>query len=278
VKPPYNSDKLVEMMFGKSLQRSDKFSTSQKNVNIEITDLKIDDIRSPINNVNFYIQKGEVIGLAGMEGSGQGLILRSLAGIIRPTGGHIWVNQDDGSKKDLVGRHYFEFKNAGIAFLPAARLEEGLIAGLNLKEHFTLAEKQNGFFIDQKAALALTERRIKEFNIKGTSENKIEALSGGNQQRAELALLRQPLKLLLLDHPTRGLDIESSMYIWSKMKQRCNEGASILFVSSDLDEILLYSDRILVFFGGKVSKPMDASSVTVDQLGQLIGGRGWKEN
>jgi general nucleoside transport system ATP-binding protein len=278
MKPPYDNDKLVEMMFGKSLLRTDKFSTSRKNVNIEIKDLKIDDIRSPIKNVNFEIQKGEVIGLAGMEGSGQGLILRSLAGIIRPTGGHIWVHDENGSKKEYIGRHYFEFKNEGIAFLPAARLEEGLIAGLNLKEHFSLAEEQNGFFIDQKAALDLTERRIKEFNIKGTSENKIESLSGGNQQRAELALLRQPLKLLLLDHPTRGLDIESSMYIWSKMKQRCSEGASILFVSSDLDEVLQYSDRILVFFGGKVSKPMDASAVTVDQLGQLIGGRGWKEN
>ena len=124
--------------------------------------------------------------------------------------------------------------------------------------------------------MTLTEHRIKDFNIKGTPENKIESLSGGNQQRAELALLRQPLKLLLLDHPTRGLDIESSMYIWSKMKQRCAEGASVLFISSDLDEILQYSDRILVFFGGKVSKPLDASQVTVDQLGQLIGGKGWE--
>jgi simple sugar transport system ATP-binding protein len=72
------------------------------------------------------------------------------------------------------------------------------------------------------------------------------------------------------------LDIESTLYIWSKLKQRCMEGASIFFVSSDLDEILQYSDRILVFFGGKVSKPLDAGSVTVDQLGQLIGGRGWE--
>ncbi len=276
MKPPYNTDKLVELMFGKSLKQSDKICTSQDNVNIEVSDLKIDDIRLPINNVNFYIQKGEVIGLAGMEGSGQGLILRSLAGIIRPSGGHIWLHNGDGSKKDFTGRHYFDYKEAGISFLPAARLEEGLIAGLNLKEHFILAEKQSGFFVDQKAAMQLTEHRIRDFNIKGTPENKIESLSGGNQQRAELALMRQPLKLLLLDHPTRGLDIESSMYIWSKMKQRCAEGASILFISSDLDEILHYSDRILVFFGGRVSKPLDASQVTVDQLGQLIGGKGWE--
>ncbi len=276
MRPPFDNDKLVEMMFGKILTRSDKKCCAQENVNIEVSDLKIDDARLPIKNVNFCIQKGEVIGLAGMEGSGQGLLLRALAGIIRPTGGHIWLHEEDASKKDMVGRHYFDFKNQGISFLPAARLDEGLIAGLDLKEHFILAEKQKGFFVDTKAAMELTEKRIKDFNIKGTAENKIESLSGGNQQRAELALLRQPLRLLLLDHPTRGLDIESTLYIWSKLKQRCLEGASIFFMSSDLDEILQYSDRILVFFGGKVSKPLDAGSVTVDQLGQLIGGRGWE--
>jgi simple sugar transport system ATP-binding protein len=276
MRPPFDNDKLVEMMFGKILTRSDKKCCAQENVNIEVSDLKIDDARLPIKNVNFCIQKGEVIGLAGMEGSGQGLLLRALAGIIRPTGGHLWLHEENRPKRDFVGKHYFEYKNEGISFLPADRLDEGLIAGLDLKEHFILAEKQQGFFVDAKAAMQLTEKRIKDFNIKGTAENKVESLSGGNQQRAELALLRQPLRLLLLDHPTRGLDIESTLYIWSKLKQRCSEGASIFFVSSDLDEILQYSDRILVFFGGKVSKPLDAGGVTVDQLGQLIGGRGWE--
>jgi general nucleoside transport system ATP-binding protein len=154
-------------------------------------------------------------------------------------------------------------------------LEEGLIAGLSLTEHFILAEKQKGFFIDRKNSTQLTEKRIKEFNIKGTPLNPIESLSGGNQQRAELALMRQPLSLLLLEHPTRGLDIESTMYIWSKLKQRCKEGASVVFISSDLDEIIHYSDSILVFFGGKVSKPLDATKVGVEQLGELIGGKGW---
>jgi general nucleoside transport system ATP-binding protein len=275
MKPPYNTDKLVEMMFGKAVSRSEKECVSQTNINLEINDLKIDDPRLPISGVNFCIQKGEVIGFAGMEGSGQGQILRALAGIIRPTNGHIYIYKDGTLREDLLGKHYFYFKEEGISFLPASRLEEGLIAGLNLAEHFTLAEKQNGFFIDQKKAQKLAEQRIHDFNIKGTPENKIESLSGGNQQRAELALLRQPLRLLLLEHPTRGLDIESTIYIWSKMKQRCKEGASVVFISSDLDEVLHYSDRIVVFFGGKVSKPLDANEVTVDQLGQLIGGKGW---
>jgi simple sugar transport system ATP-binding protein len=79
----------------------------------------------------------------------------------------------------------------------------------------------------------------------------------------------------MIEHPTRGLDIESVIYIWGKLKERCKQGAAILFISSDLEEILQYSDRVLVFFSGKVSPPLDASKTTVEQLGQLIGGKGW---
>jgi general nucleoside transport system ATP-binding protein len=103
----------------------------------------------------------------------------------------------------------------------------------------------------------------------------VDSLSGGNQQRALLALMNNPLSLILMEHPTRGLDVESSIYIWGKLKDRCGTGTGIIFISADLDEILHYSDRILVFFAGKVSEPLDAATTTVDQLGQLIGGKGW---
>lgn len=87
--------------------------------------------------------------------------------------------------------------------------------------------------------------------------------------------MKTPLSLVLLEHPTRGLDVESAIYIWSKLKERCRQGTAILFISSDLEEILHYSDRILVFFAGRASAPLDASQTTVDELGQLIGGKGW---
>jgi len=274
--PPYNTDRLVEMMFGKTIARSERICETQEAVNFKVDNLRIDDPRFAIKEVNFEIRRGEVIGLAGMEGSGQAVILRTLAGIVRPTGGHIYMmDGKEGVRTDLAGKHYFQFRNNGISFLPAARLEEGLIQGMSLAEHFALAEKQDGFMVDREDIDDLAGQRIKDFNIRGTPESRIEELSGGNQQRAELALMRNPLRLLLLEHPTRGLDIESSMYIWGKLKQRCIEGASILFISSDLDEIVHYSDRILVFFGGRVSAAFEASQVTIDQLGQLIGGKGW---
>jgi simple sugar transport system ATP-binding protein len=90
-----------------------------------------------------------------------------------------------------------------------------------------------------------------------------------------LALLRENLSLLLLEHPTRGLDIESVIWIWEKLKERCRQGTAIVFVSSDLDEVRNYSDRIHVFFGGRVSASLPAATTTVEQLGQLIGGKGW---
>ncbi len=276
-KPPYVTDRLVEMMFGKNVKRSERLCEKQETLNFSVNGLKIDDVRLMIKDVNFEIKKGEVIGLAGMEGSGQALILRALCGALRPAGGHFWKYEDNGTKHEMVGKHYFYHKEHGISFLPADRIKEGLIPGLTLTEHFTLAEPQSGLFINRKIVEDLTENRIRDFNIRGTPLSKIEELSGGNQQRAELALMRHPLRLLLLEHPTRGLDIESAMYIWSKLKQRCQEGASILFISSDLDEIIHYSDRILVFFGGKVSRAFESAEVTIDQLGQLIGGKGWAE-
>jgi ABC-type uncharacterized transport system ATPase subunit len=274
-KPPYDTNLLVEMMFGKKITRPPKICEEQDQDNFQISDLSIDDARIYIKDVSFNFKRGEVIGLAGMEGSGQALILRALAGIVRPTGGHIWMKQPDEKDLDLVGLHYFDFREHGISFLPASRLEEGLISGLTLTEHFVLAEKQDGFFIRNQEIAALAEKRIGDFNIKGTPLTQVEALSGGNQQRAELALMRSPLRMLLLENPTRGLDIESTMYIWGKLKQRCKEGASIMFISSDLDEVMQYSDRIIVFFGGKVSEPYDATRMNIDQLGQLIGGKGW---
>ncbi len=149
---------------------------------------------------------------------------------------------------------------------------------MTLSEHFSLVDGTRSLFIDQKQAQKITNQRIKEFNIRGTESTTVEMLSGGNQQRALLALLKEPLALILLEHPTRGLDVELSIYIWSKLKLRCSEGTAIIFISTDLEEILNYSDRILVFFSGLISKPLDAALTTVEDLGELIGGNNWDSN
>ncbi|MBN8658272.1 MAG: ATP-binding cassette domain-containing protein, partial [Anaerolineae bacterium] len=271
MKPPFNTPKLVEMMFGKAVTLGERQLAVTGEAVLALQNVSLEDTRLKINNINFELRAGEVVGLAGLEGSGQGMFMRACSGLMRPVGGKVFLKG-----KDLTGKPYHTFKREGVNFLPAARLEEGLVPGLSLTDHFVLAEEPKGVFIDRAYGQKLAEDRIKSFNIRGTPTSTVESLSGGNQQRAELALLQTPLSLVLLEHPTRGLDIESVIYIWSKLKDRCKQdGAAIIFISSDLEEVLQYSDRLLVFFSGKVSAPIDAATTSVEQLGQLIGGKGW---
>jgi simple sugar transport system ATP-binding protein len=271
-KPPYSTKSLVEQMFGKSISVGERNPCAGGGSTLNLKKISVEDYRLKIRDVSLEVCSGEVIGLAGMEGSGQGLFLRAVAGLVRTVGGRVVAGGND-----LTGKSHHAFKRQGVAFLPAARLEEGLVSGLNLTEHFVLSEAPDSFFVDWEQGKALARKRIADFNIKGAPATPVESLSGGNQQRALLSLLRDPLALLLLEHPTRGLDIESTIYIWSKLKERCKQGTSILFISSDLEEVLQYSDRVLVFFSGRVTPPLEATALTTDTLGQLIGGKGWEE-
>lgn len=264
---PFDIDEQVELMFGRQVSLGERVSHPRGEPVLRLDNVSLEDARLQIKRLSLEIRAGEVIGLAGMEGSGQAMLLEACAGLRRPVEGQIRVGL-----VDLTGAAHHAFKEQGVAYLPAARLEQGLVPGLSLSEHFVLAEHPRGLLIDREHTAMLTRQRIAHFNIKGTPESTVESLSGGNQQRVLLALLREQLSLILLEHPTRGLDIESTIYIWSKLKERCANGAAILFISADLDEILQYSDRVLVFFAGQVSAPVNASTLNVDRLGQMIGG------
>ncbi|MCZ2127038.1 MAG: ATP-binding cassette domain-containing protein [Anaerolineales bacterium] len=270
--PPFDQKKLVELMFGKEISLGERYSAAAEGATLTLRDLAVEDARLQLSNVNLELRAGEVVGLAGMEGSGQGLFIRACCGLLRPVHGKVTLNH-----LDLTGKSYHVYKQNGATFLPASRMEEGLVPGLTLTEHFILAEETQGVFINQERGLVLAEERIRSFNIRGTPTSVVESLSGGNQQRALLALLRTPLSLILLEHPTRGLDIESAIYIWGKLKERCKQGSSIVFASSDLEELLQYSDRVIVFYSGKSTPPLDARSLTAGKLGELIGGAGWDE-
>jgi simple sugar transport system ATP-binding protein len=128
--------------------------------------------------------------------------------------------------------------------------------------------------VDWPDAREYTNGIIGKFHIIGRPDTPVESLSGGNQQRALLALLPPSLRLLLLEHPTRGLDVESAMWVWDQLLERRRQGTAMLFISADLDEIMERSDRILVFSGGVMSEPIHASQTSCEQLGYLIGGKG----
>lgn len=266
---PFTSDELVKLMFGRSLETRPREHIALGDPVLELRDVCVADYRLRVPEINLQVHKGEVIGLAGIEGSGQRLVLRACAGLDQPVAGDISV----GNEK-MNGRAYRDFLDRGVAYLPAGRLEEGLVPGLNLTEHFILAERSSEFFLDWGEALKYSYARIEEYSIRGVPSSLVESLSGGNQQRALLALLQPNLNLILLEHPTRGLDIESTMWVWSQLLERRRRGAAIVFCSADLDEIFDYSDRILVFSGGRVAKALDAKETSVQQLGELIGGKG----
>jgi general nucleoside transport system ATP-binding protein len=271
-KAPYQTEKLVQMMFNRIVAQAPRCEGAHGSTAFALQDLAVEDRRMHVGGFSLDVKQGEVIGFAGMEGSGQALLMAACAGLMRSVSGRILLGD-----YDLTGKPYRTFLHQGVAYVPAARLEEGLVPGLTLTEHFLLAQTERGFFIDWDKGDTLAGRRIKEFNIRGTPSSPIESLSGGNQQRALLALVKTPVKLLLLEHPTRGLDVESTIYLWAKMKERCQQDTAIIFISSDLDELLQYSDRILVFFSGRVSEPREAGATDSETLGQLIGGKGFAQ-
>ncbi len=270
---PLNPEELISLMFGKLVLKDERQKIPPGQPVLKVKNLSLEDYRLKMKDISVEICEGEVVGLAGMEGSGQTLFLRACAGLVRPVGGELYIRDES-----MLGNPYRAFLQKGVAYLPAARMEEGLIPGLSLSEHFSLLDDNRALFIDQKQAQKVCNQRILEYNIRGRDSTHVEMLSGGNQQRALLALLKDSLLLMLLEHPTRGLDVESGIDIWSKLKARCAEGTAIIFISSDLEEVLNYSDRILVFFSGQISKPLDATKTTVEELGELIGGNNWGSN
>lgn len=260
--------RIVEMMFGKELALPIKPATHQDEIALQLENLTLRNDRLELHLDHLTVQRGEVIGIAGLEGSGQQLFLLTCAGLERAAHGSIRV-----VGRDLTHKPYSEFLKAGVCYLPADRLREGLISGLTIQDHFALRQSNHGLFIRRQQALADTMQAIATFNIRGRPETMVEQLSGGNQQRTQLALMPSPVNVLLMEHPTRGLDIESTLWVWQQLIARCKDGTAILFASSDLDEIVQYSDRVLVFSGGRISPPMVAAELTVDSLGQMIGGR-----
>ncbi|MDX2271116.1 MAG: ATP-binding cassette domain-containing protein [Cyanobacteriota bacterium] len=265
---PTASATLIDLMFGRALPPPLKPPTRQPIPLLCLKNTVLQNSQSPLPIPDFTLQQGEVIGLAGVEGSGQQRLLLHLAGLSPAVSGSLYVGD-----LDLSQQPYLAFGRAGIVYSPADRLQEGLIRGLSIHEHFLLKDPQRGWRIRWQATLATTQAALAHFKIRGQVHSRVEHLSGGNQQRTQLALLPDSWRLLVMEHPTRGLDIESAQWIWQQLIERCRQGSAIIFASSDLDEIMQYSDRVMVFSGGQVSPPLPVESLTVNRLGELIGGK-----
>lgn len=265
---PCPSGKLVGMMFEQLPPRRERPASEMKQAILEVQDLVVATPRLELQPLNLKIFAGETFGLAGLEGSGQELLLKAIAGLLPMKQGRILL---DG--KHLGSLSYHKARRMGIAYVAAGRLEEGLVAGLTLTEHMALVDEHPGFFVDWDGNRQRSAARIQDYQVVGTPDSQVEQLSGGNQQRFLFALLPSSLEIILLEHPTRGLDLRSMDWIWQQMDERRKAGNAIVFISADLEEIIERSDRIAVFSAGRMSRIVDASKTSVNELGHLIGGQ-----
>lgn len=261
---------LVELMFGTAMTPPKRHAGTLRPdapTALALKAVALAGGRVKVEHFDLRVRTGEIIGFAGLEGSGQELALRACAGLVRPSHGTVHLKD-----KPMTGKPYRDFLANGVAFAAAGRLEEGLVAGLTITEHMALAHEREPV-VQWERARQTTETQIAHYQVRGRPESRIEALSGGNQQRVLMALLPENPTALILEQPTRGLDIDSARWIWQQLNEKRERGAAIVFSSAELDEIIAYSDRIIVFYAGQPHEIADVSAVTIEQLGFLIGGK-----
>ncbi len=272
---PQPRSRLVAMMFGQPVEAEQPMPASPAPADTDqppvwrLEQVTLREGALTLHNLNLTIHAGRVLGLAGLDGSGQQLLLRLLSGRMRPLTGRVFLQHQDMSHTSAAA-----FRQAGIHYLPADRLTEGLIGAFSLADHAALL--QPDFLLNQRAARATAQAAINRYQIKASPDTPLAALSGGNQQRAMLALLPQYCTGLLLEQPTRGLDVASARAIWQQLLARRSAGTALVFASSDLDELLEYSDMLLVFYGGRVSPPLDRSVCNAARLAEMVGGMGFE--
>lgn len=266
---PFNSGKLLSMIFGTSPSHPVSLRNEPGQPFLELKAVSAIGGRSGLKDCSTVIRKGEIIGIAGLEGSGQDVFLRVASGIKKPVAGTILL---DGC--DMQGRNYHSFMKRRVAFMPTSRLEEGLVPGLSIAEHFALKYSGGRFFLRKPEWILKAEAYIARFNIRGNPDTCAENLSGGNQQRLLLSLLSKDTELLLLENPTRGLDVESTNWIWSQLQEQYSKNrTTIVFSSTELDEILMIAERILVFFDGRLIKDVNKDDTSIHELGMAIAGK-----
>lgn len=221
--------------------------------------------RNGLQGVSLTIHAGEVVGLAGIDGSGQSAFLKTACGLLPVTSGRVLrfgaVLQNHGAAID----------NSTV-FLPADRLAEGLFPGMTIREHHLLTAP-GSVFITPTTGRSETSRAIAMHNIKGQPDTLVEDLSGGNQQRLLLSLIPSEVRLILMENPTRGLDVQSTAWTWHHLHGRLKADGAIVFASPDLEEIMDQASRIVVFYNGKVVLDTPARATDYQTLSRTITGQ-----
>ena len=231
--------------------------------------LKVENLSAEYTNltdVSFEANRGEILGVAGLDGSGRTELLEQIFGITTRRSGKIFL---DG--KEVKNKHPNEAIKNGFALLTEERRANGIFGILNIRENTTISslkKYQIGPFLNKKKMKDTTEEYIKSLRVKTPNqETKISSLSGGNQQKVILArwLLTDPT-VLLLDEPTRGIDVGAKYEIYQLILDLAKKGKTVIMVSSEMPELLGVCDKILVMSGGRLSGEVDAKTTTQEEI------------
>jgi rhamnose transport system ATP-binding protein len=264
-----NENELISMMVGRTIENLfPKQEAEIKDVVLEVKNLQ----REPhTRNISFQVRAGEIVGLAGLVGSGRSETAQVIFGILPAESGEIWV----GGRKANINQPADAVKY-GIAYVPEDRGTQGLVRQMTIRENVSMAilkQVSNTTFINYAAEKNLAKGAIEQFGIRAYSTEQVaNKLSGGNQQKVVVGkwLASNPL-LIIMDEPTRGVDVGAKSEIHRLMSELAAErGLAILMISSELPEILGMSDRILVMRSGAIVAEFSRAEATQEKIGAAM--------
>ncbi len=276
-----NENSLTEMMVGEKIELNIERTVPE---NVEER-LKIDAVSCrnregvlALDNVSFKANSGEILGIAGIAGSGQRELLEAIAGLQRLENGDVvyYDPKDDNREIDLRQKTPTQIRDLGVrlSFVPEDRLGMGLVGNMDIIDNMMLRSygKGHSMFLDRKTPHDLAENIVNELEVVTPSiRTPVRKLSGGNVQKVLVGReIASAPTVLMAAYPVRGLDINSSYTIYNLLNKQKENGVAVIFVGEDLDVLLALSDRIMVLCGGKVSGIVDARRTTKEQLGLLM--------
>jgi len=270
-------EKLAEMMVGREvILQIDKIDAQPGETVLTVNDLHVMDERKhmAVDGVTLDVRAGEILGVAGVQGNGQTELVEALTGLRRSHSGKISILEHD-----LTHASPRQITEAGSAHVPEDRHKHGLVLSFSVRDNLVLCTYYKppfakGVEMDFPIIEQFAQEQVGIFDIRTPSiETPVSSLSGGNQQKVIVAReLSRPVKLLIVNQPTRGLDVGSIEFIHHRILEARDKGAAVLLVSAELDEIISLSDRIAVMYKGRILETLEARSATREQLGLLMAG------
>ncbi len=269
-KDEITTDSMVRLMVGRNLQKMPKAPADPGTARLVVEDLRTK--RYPNSSVSFTIHAGEVVGFAGLVGSGRTEIVRALFGVDRPLSGRITIDGElvkPGQPRSAI--------NQGILLAPEDRRNQGVLLDLSVEKNINLPSVPrigSLALVDENTARRRAEEQKASLGVKCANiDAPVSSMSGGNQQKVVLAKwLAMKSSCLILDEPTCGIDVGARAEIYDIMKKLSDQGTALLMVSSDMEEVMAQSDRILVFCQGRLAGELSRETASEEAIMKLAVG------